>query len=151
MPGHVGTQSDTELAENIHGVTLDDVVRNLTEMPAEVETAADPAPRDIVFSGDIDEINRLFIENEWSDGLPIVPPTPERIESFLAFTDRDPDEVLAVLLPDSRAATVWSVAVNGVMAGCRPEYMPVLVALIEAMGDPPTASNTRATRRAARP
>ena len=88
VPGHVGTQSDTELAENIHGVTLDDVVRNLTEMPAEVETAADPAPRDIVFSGDIDEINRLFIENEWSDGLPIVPPTPERVESFLAFTDR---------------------------------------------------------------
>ena len=88
MPGHVGTQSDTELAENIHGVTLDDVVRNLTEMPAEVETAVDPAPRDIVFSGDIDEINRLFIENEWSDGLPIVPPTPERVESFLAFTDR---------------------------------------------------------------
>ena len=136
VPGHVGTQSDTELAENIHGVTLDDVVRNLTEMPAEVETAADPAPRDIVFSGDIDEINRLFIENEWSDALPIVPPTPERVESFLTFTDRDPDEVLAVLLPDSRAATVWSVAVNGVMAGCRPEYMPVLVALIEAMGDP---------------
>ena len=105
-------------------------------MPAEVETAADPAPRDIVFSGDIDEINRLFIENEWSNGLPIVPLTPEQVESFLAFTDRDPDEVLAVLLPDSRAATVWSVAVNGVMAGCRPEYMPVLAALIEAMGKP---------------
>ncbi len=136
VPGHVGTQSDSELAENIQGVTLDDVVRNLTQMPADVETVADPAPRDIVFSGDIDEINRLFIENEWSDGLPIVPPTPERVASFLAFTDRNPDEVLAVLLPDSRAATVWSVAVNGVMAGCRPEYMPVLVALIEAMGDP---------------
>ena len=136
VPGHVGIQSDTEIAENIHGVTLDDVVCNLTQMPADVETVADPAPRDIVFSGDIDEINRLFIENEWSDGLPILPPTPERVESFLAFTDRDPDEVLAVLLPDSRAATIWSVAVNGVMAGCRPEYMPVLVALIEAMGDP---------------
>ncbi len=136
VPGHVGTQSDSELVENIQGVTLDDVVRNLTQMPADVETVADPAPRDIVFSGDIDEINRLFIENEWSDGLPIVPPTPERVESFLAFTDRNPDEVLAVLLPDSRAATVWSVAVNGVMAGCRPEYMPVLVSLIEAMGDP---------------
>ena len=81
-------------------------------------------PRDIVFSGTIDEINRLFIENEWSDGLPIIPPTVERVEAFLEFTDLDPDEVLAVLLPDSRAATVWSVAVNGVMAGCRPEYMP---------------------------
>jgi len=136
VPGHVGTQSDTELSENIHGVTLDDVVKNLTEAPGDVETGEDPAPRDIVFSGTIDEINRLFIENEWSDGLPIIPPTAERVEAFLEFTDRDPDEVLAVLLPDSRAATVWSVAVNAVMAGCRPEYMPVLVALIEAMGDP---------------
>ena len=44
--------------------------------------------------------------------------------------------VLGILLPDNRAATIWSIAVNGVMAGCRPEYMPVLVALVEAMADP---------------
>ena len=81
-------------------------------------------------------MNRYFYEHELSDGLPIVPPTREEIEAFLRFTDRDPDEMLGVLLPDSRAATVWSVAVNGVMAGCRPEYMPVLVALVEAMCDP---------------
>ena len=67
---------------------------------------------------------------------PIVPPTREAIDEFLKFTDRAPDEVLGVLLPDRRAATVWNVAVNGVMAGCRPEYMPVLVALVEAMCDP---------------
>ena len=47
----------------------------------------------------------------------------------------DLDEVLGVMLPDNRAATVWSVAVNGVMAGCRPEYMPVLIAAVEAMAD----------------
>ena len=63
--------------------------------------------------------------------LPIVPPTREKVEAFLRHTDRAADEVLGIMLPDSRAATVWSVAVNGVMAGCRPEYMPVLVALIE--------------------
>lgn len=136
VPGHAGTQSDAELSENIYGVTLDEVTKNLTEAPCDVETVEDSAPRDIVFSGTIDEINRLFIGNEWSDGLPIIPPTTERVEAFVEFTDREPDEVLTVLLPDSRAATVWSVAVNGVMSGCRPEYMPVLVALIEAMGDP---------------
>ena len=81
-------------------------------------------------------MNRYFYEHELSDGLPIVPPTREKIEAFLRYTDRDPDEVLGMLLPDNRAATVWSVAVNGVMAGCRPEYMPVLVALVEAMADP---------------
>ena len=59
-----------------------------------------------------------------------------RVERFLKFTDRDPNEVLGVLLPDSRAATIWSVAVNGVMAGCRPEYMPVLIAAVEGMCDP---------------
>lgn len=136
VPGHVGTQGREELAENILKVTLDDVVQNLTVMPDTVVIATDPKPRDVVFSGTIDEINRLFIENEWSDGLPIIPPTSERVEAFLDFTDRDPNEVLGILLPDSRAATVWSVAVNGVMAGCRPEYMPVLIALIEAMADP---------------
>ena len=136
VPGHVGTQGSEELAENVLKVTLDDVVKNLTNDPDAVAVANDPIARDIVFSGTIDEVNRLFIENEWSDGLPIIPPTAERVEAFLDFTDRDPEEVLAVLLPDSRAATIWSVAVNGVMAGCRPEYMPVLIALIEAMGDP---------------
>ncbi len=135
VPGHVGTQGDQELADNILGVTLDAVVQNLTVSPNAVPLTEDPAPRDVVFSGTIDEINRLFTENEWSDSLPIIPPTVERVEAFLAYTDRDPNEVLAILLPDSRAATVWSVAVNGVMAGCRPEYMPVLIALIEAMGD----------------
>ncbi len=136
VPGHVGTQGSEELAENILKVTLDDVVENLTVAPGAVAIAEDPAPRDVVFSGTIDEINRLFIENELSDGLPIIPPTTERVEAFLGFTDRDPNEVLGILLPDSRAATVWSVAVNGVMAGCRPEYMPILIALIEAMADP---------------
>ena len=58
VPGHVGTQSDAELSENIYGVILDEVVNNLTEAPCDVETVEDPAPRDIVFSGTIDEINR---------------------------------------------------------------------------------------------
>ena len=69
-------------------------------------------------------------------GCPIVPPTLEKIEEFLSFTDRAPEESLGILLPENRAATIWAVAVNGVMAGCRPEYMPILVALIEAMADP---------------
>ena len=55
VPGHVGTQSDAELSENIRGVTLDDVVKNLTEAPGDVETVEDPTPREIVFSGTIDE------------------------------------------------------------------------------------------------
>src|SRR5919201_3987899 len=66
----------------------------------------------------------------------MIPPTLERIGRFLAHTRRGPDEVVGRLLPENRAATVWSIAVNGVMAGGRPEYMPVLVAIVEAIADP---------------
>jgi len=136
VPGHIGAQSDAEIRRNILEVTTQQVIDNLTRAPATAGERAEPGPRDIVVKGGFREVNRYFYEHEFSDGLPIVPPTREEIESFLRFTERDPDEILGVLLPDRRAATLWSVAVNGVMAGCRPEYMPILVALIEAMCDP---------------
>ena len=65
-----------------------------------------------------------------------MPPTRAAVDEFLSWTDRDPDEVLGVLAPEYRAATVRSVAVNGVMAGCRPEYLPLLLAVVEAVADP---------------
>ncbi len=136
VPGHTGVQSNEALRRNILDVTLDRVVRNLVEPPKEALIEDEPEARAIVCKGTFEEVNEYFEAHELSDGLPIVPPTREKVEAFLRYTDRDPEEVLGVMLPDSRAATVWSVAVNGVMAGCRPEYMPVLVALAEAMADP---------------
>ncbi|HJU09794.1 MAG TPA: UGSC family (seleno)protein [Candidatus Binataceae bacterium] len=137
VPGHVDVQSAEELRRNVIAVTVDAVVKGLTgETNGHASTEVQPSPRDIVFSGSFEEVNRFFYENEWSDGLPIVPPTIEKVEQFLRFTERSPDESLGPILPDNRTATVWSVAVNGVMAGCRPEYMPVLLALTEAMADP---------------
>ena len=137
VPGHVDVQSADELRQNVAAVTVDAVIRNLTEAPARVGVAAvEPAPDDVVFEGTLDEVNRFFYENDWSDGLPIVPPTPDRVAEFLRFCDRPGETSLGVLLPDRRRATIWNVAVNGVMAGCRPEYMPILVALAEAMADP---------------
>ena len=136
VPGHPGLQSTEALRSNILDVTLERVVDNLTRAPAAATVGGEPGARDVIVRGSFSEVNEYFIAHELSDGLPIVPPTREKVEAFLAHTDRGPDEVLGVLLPDSRAATVWSVAVNGVMAGCRPEYMPVLVALVEAMADP---------------
>ena len=136
VPGHVGTQSKEELRRNILEVTTARVIENLTVAPAAKGEMSEPGAREIIFRGGFKAVNRHFCEHEYSDGLPIVPPTREDVESFLRFTERSRDDVLGVLLPDNRAATVWSVAVNGVMAGCRPEYMPILVALIEAMCDP---------------
>ncbi len=136
VPGHPSVQSKDELRRNIHDVTCARVIDGLTRHAAEVVLDKEYGPHDVVFAGTFDEVNDIFYEREWSDGLPIVPPTLDKVRAFLAFVDRDPDESLGVVLPDSRAATIWSIAVNGVMAGCRPEYMPILVALVEAMCDP---------------
>ena len=62
----------------------------------------------------------------WSDGLPLVPPTPERVVRMLTGTSRDPEEIVAVVPPDLVECTVEKVAINAVMAGCRPEYLPVV-------------------------
>ena len=136
VPGHPGVQDDATLRKNMLEVTTGRVIENLTRGGGTGGAHAEPGPREIVFSGGFDAVNQYFIDKEWSDGLPIVPPTMAKIEQFLRYTERSPDEILGVALPDNRAATVWSVAVNGVMAGCRPEYMPILVALVEAMVDP---------------
>lgn len=68
----------------------------------------------------------------WSDGLPLVPPTPERVLRMLQGTSRDPQEVVTVVPPDLVECTVEKVAVNAVMAGCLPEYLPVVLAAVEA-------------------
>ena len=136
VPGHVDVQTVDELRANVLGVTVEGVIQGLTAAPEKASELVEPEPGEVVFEGTADEINRFYYENGWSDGLPIVPPTAARVDEFLLHTDRDAEEALGVLLPDRRSATVRTVAINGVMAGCRPEYMPVLVALIEAMADP---------------
>jgi hypothetical protein len=136
-PGMIPMDSDDQLADKIWNKVLPDIVTALsTPVPSTVVPAAEPDPRDIVFSGSLAEVQEYFHQREWSDGLPVVPPTIAAIDDFLAWTERAPSEVIGVLPPEFREATVWSVAVNGVMAGCRPEYMPVLIALAEAVSDP---------------
>jgi hypothetical protein len=71
-------------------------------------------------------------ERGWSDGLPVVPPTPERVLRMLRGTDRRPDEELGLIPPDMVPCTVEKVAINAVMAGCKPEYMPVVLAALDA-------------------
>jgi hypothetical protein len=136
VPGHVDVQTVEELRANVLAVTVEGVVQGLTSPPEKASDIEEPEPGEVVFEGTYDEINRFYYENGWSDGLPIVPPTAARVQEFLKHAGREADEELGVLLPDKRSATIRTVAINGVMAGCRPEYMPVLVALIEAMADP---------------
>jgi hypothetical protein len=78
-----------------------------------------------------DEHEALF-DRGWTDGLPVVPPTPERVLRMLRGTTREPGEVVALVPPDLVECTVEKVAVNAVMAGCLPEYLPVVLAALEA-------------------
>jgi hypothetical protein len=79
-----------------------------------------------------DEHEAMFARG-WSDGLPLVPPTEERVLRMLDGTARDPQEVVGLVPPDLAAATVEKIAINAVMAGCKPEYLPVVLAAVEAV------------------
>jgi hypothetical protein len=95
-----------------------------------------PAATTFVFPGRHEEIDTHYQERGWTDGLPIVPPTEAAVGTFLRQTDRDRREIVGVLPPRQGEATVEKIAVNAVMAGCRPEYFPVVLAAIEALADP---------------
>ena len=87
----------------------------------------------VTVADSIEAVNNLYIENGWSDGLPIIPPTEQAAEKMLSGTKRDPTEVLAKIPPSWSEATIEKIAINAVMAGCLPEYMPVIMTAVEAM------------------
>jgi len=83
--------------------------------------------------GESDDEFEFMFDQGFTDGLPVVPPTPARVVRMLAGTERSPQEIIAVLPPNMGEATVEKIAINAVMAGCRPEYLPVVIAALEAM------------------
>lgn len=90
----------------------------------------------IDFRGHLDEAIETYIEKGWTDGLPVIPPTEERVAGMLRFGGRDADDVVAEIPPAGGRATVGLIAVNAVMAGCRPEYLPLCIAAVDAIADP---------------
>jgi len=138
-PGAVQTDTQDIFERKVRESLLDQIERGLTSrtVSATLEAEGEPPddPREIVFTGDYDQIQDHFVEQGWSDGLPVAPPTIGRVQEFLGNTEIAPATVLGVLEPEGRELTVWSIAVNGVMAGCRPEYMPLLVAIGECLVD----------------
>jgi hypothetical protein len=82
--------------------------------------------------GELEDVFEAMEDRGWTDGLPVVPPTRERVLRMLEGTRRDPREVVAVVPPDLVECTVEKVAINAVLAGCRPEYLPVVLTAVEA-------------------
>ena len=137
IDGHVDAQPFDQLCEAVRGSVADQVVSGLTTpVSGHSAAAAEPAALDIVAAGDIDAINGAFVDRGWTDGHPVVPPTIARVDTLLDGSGHDPWKVLGVAPSSGRDVTVWSIAVNAVMAGCRPEHLPVLIALTEALLDP---------------
>lgn len=133
-PGAVGVDH-AEIRDKVVNVLFPQILDALTKpvKSTVVEKADVWNSKAVVFEGSFEEVNRHFLEQEWSDGLPIVPPTLARVEEFLRYTNRSPDEVIAILPQANLRATVWNLAANGVMAGCRPQHMPLLIAMAQAL------------------
>ena len=125
--GHVDGQSHQELKQNIEETTTVEVIESLIKAPSNKAISNFYQDNEIATQGSFDEINAVFEEKGWSDGIPIIPPTADRIALFLEQTPDDPNRIIGVLQPSGSAATVRNVAINGIMANCRPEYMPCLL------------------------
>lgn len=135
-PGVFEVHTKDQLEENTKKIVVPQIIEALTNPIPAAASFEEKNPREIVFEGSIEEVNKYFTDQQWSDGMAIIPPTPERVEEFLKYTDYSPHEEIAVLPGANLRATPWNIAINGVMAGCRPEYMPVLIAMVQAFGDP---------------
>jgi hypothetical protein len=139
-PGVILVDSEDIFSAKVRSSVLPGVLGGLlagervADQPQSV--ADDYSPRRIVFRGSLDEVLEHFTAQGWTDGMPIVPPTIPRIDRFLAYTDRDPHEVMGRVAPENRQVTPWNIAVHGVMAGCRPEYFPILLAIGDIICDP---------------
>jgi hypothetical protein len=90
----------------------------------------------IEIDDDLWAVNTFFEEKGWTDGLPIIPPTEERVEKMLAAVSRNTQDVIGVVPPRWAPATVEKIAINAVMAGCLPQYMPLILAAVDALTDP---------------
>ena len=140
-PGPFDLHSDSQVRENAGKIVVPQVIEALTKPLPESASAQEASlkekkAREVVFTGTVDEVNRYFSDYQWSDGMAIIPPTVERVEAFLQYTDYAPYEEIAVLPLAHLRATPWNIAVNAVMAGARPQYMPIIMAAVQAIGDP---------------
>jgi hypothetical protein len=124
---------------------MKDLIEGLTQPLTAEEKSPKPKaaklPR-IAFKGNYEEVNRYFYGNGWTDGLPIVPPTEMAVAEMLTGTDLPPSHIVAKVIPRLGKATVEKIAINAVMAGALPTYMPVLIAAVQAVSDPKTRFDT---------
>jgi len=130
-----------KLAEN----SIDGIIHSLTDPLTEEERNPKPFEYDISdlrFEGEnyseaYEKFQTYFIENKFTDGMSVAPPTPEAVEKMLTGTSRRPNEVIAGEMTPARGiVTIEKIAINAVMAGAKPEYLPVIITAVEMLCDP---------------
>ncbi len=138
-PGAFAAHTPQELVANTQKVLWPQLVDALTKPISQEELSQNAETKitgkAVAYAGSYEDVNNYFNEQGWSDGLPVVPPTKEKVEEFLKFTPLEADTVIGEIPVAYRKVTPFHVAVVGAMSGCKPEYMPVLVAFTKAMLD----------------
>jgi hypothetical protein len=139
---HLPQERKAELAQAI----VNSMTAPLTEAEKKTGTLVFEPPTRFALEGTLNQIQDHFYEQKWTDGLPIVPPTEENVALMLKGTRHAAAEIVTGnMLPEGWQVSVEKVAINAVMAGCRPEYMPVLLAAVEAFSLGGYSSTVRST------
>jgi hypothetical protein len=137
-------RSTKEDVRPVAAETVDALIREVTRPLTDEER--NPKSKEIRVTGSLnvtaedyetaaEKFNEVYLENHWGDGLPMVPPTLQRVQWMLTGTDRSPQEVIGSVTPKNGTATVEKIAINAVMAGAKPEYLPVILAAMEGLTD----------------
>ena len=136
----IGMMVEQALPTVIDCLTIDRSARADGDLPAFEHMVLDSAP-ELMFEGAdlmdaFDALQAAFVRNKWSDGLPLIPPTRAKVRAMVEAAGREGDEVVGLFAPGFGIGTVEKIAANAVMAGCRPEAMPVIMAMTECILEP---------------
>ncbi|MCR4683745.1 MAG: hypothetical protein K5647_10485 [Clostridiales bacterium] len=139
-PGAFASHSTEELIRNTRDIVWPQIVDALTKeiTQAEIDLYANAGERpydEIIYYGSFEDVQDYLAWNEWTDGLPVVPPTDEKIREYLRFTPHEAGEELGTYALAYRKTLVYTVAANAVMSGVPKEYMPVCVAIVQALAN----------------
>ncbi|MGD0918940.1 MAG: UGSC family (seleno)protein [Thermodesulfobacteriota bacterium] len=143
IPGYIWGRQPREAKKPLAEAHFDELVEALLRPLSSEEKKPEQKkegfePIEIVaesYEAAVENFNQLFLDNRWGDGLPLIPPTAERVKWMLSGTSRSPDEVIGKVAPGNGIATVEKIAINAVMAGAKPEYLPVIIAALEGLTD----------------
>lgn len=128
---------DTAMGDILAALTTPLTAEEKTPIPKEPERLSRK-----IFKGDLKEVNRFFYRRGWTDGFPIIPPTEDEVAEMMKGTDLPPDHMVGKVIPRLGKATIEKIAINAVMAGALPTYMPLLITAVEILQMPEAGFGT---------